>query len=110
MMDDVEFADLSDNRDEIVKVISFPLSMALQDSICKDIQESCFTEKGQRQYIISFREYMPEVLKEMSDKNIYSFLVYLYHSFYSQGSMLIPQSMLWNSITINCAYPLMTFV
>jgi len=33
-----------------------------------------------------FREYMPEVLKRFNEKNIYAWIIYLYHSFHSQGS------------------------
>ena len=88
MMDGVEFADLSDNRDEIVEGYLFPFIYGSpRIPFAKTYKNPAFTEKGQKAiYNFPFREYMPEVLKEMSDKNIYSFLVYLYHSFYSQGS------------------------
>lgn len=33
-----------------------------------------------------FREYMPEVLKGVNEKNIYAWIIHLYHSFHSQGS------------------------
>lgn len=32
------------------------------------------------------REYMPEVLKSVNEKNIYAWIIHLYHSFHSQGS------------------------
>ncbi len=49
------------------------LNPALMDSRQKEI------------YHFPFREYMPEALS-LSEKNLYSWLIYLYHSFHSQGS------------------------
>lgn len=50
------------------------------------------TSKGQQSiYHFPFREYMPEVLSTISEKNIYSWIIYLYHSFHSQGSTVNTQ-------------------
>lgn len=88
MMDGVEFASGCDDRKKTIESYLFPFIYGSpRIPFAKTYKNPAFTEEGQRTiYKFPFREYMPEVLEEMSDKNIYSFLINLYHSFYSQGS------------------------
>ncbi|MFQ5685285.1 MAG: hypothetical protein ACE5GV_01360 [Candidatus Scalindua sp.] len=88
MMDGVEYANLRDNKDEIVESYLFPFIYGSpRIPFAKTYKNPAFTEEGQKAiYKFPFREYMPEVLSNLSENNIYSWLIYLYHSFHAQGS------------------------
>ncbi len=50
-------------------------------------ENALLSEKGRTAvYRFPFRRYMPEILTDMNEKTLYSWLIYLYHSFHSQGS------------------------
>jgi len=53
----------------------------------KTYANPALSEQGQRAiFDFPFREYMPEVLSGLTAQTIYSWIIYLYHSFHSQGS------------------------
>ena len=88
MMSGVEFASRGKDREEILESYLFPFFYGSpRIPFAKTYKNSILTEKGQKAiYNFPFREYMPEVLSRLTESNIYSWLIYLYHSFHSQGS------------------------
>lgn len=88
MMGSVEFESVWDDRDEIISSYLFPLFYGSpRIPFAKTHENPALTKKGQAEiYGFPYREYMPEVLSSISEDNIYSWFIYLYHSFHSQGS------------------------
>jgi len=88
MMDGVDFVSGLDKKEEIINSYLFPFFYGSpRIPFAKTSNNPALTEKGQDAlHRFPYGEYMPEVLTEFSENNMYSWLVYLYHSFHSQGS------------------------
>lgn len=90
MREEVEFYSSSDlcSKDELIQSYLFPFFYGSpRVPFAKTYRNPLLTEKGQRAlYDFLFREYMPEILSSLTESNIYSWLIYLYHSFHAQGS------------------------
>lgn len=88
MMSNTEFASKWENRKDLIESYLFPFFYGSpRIPFAKTYKNVVLTVKGQQSvYIFPYREYMPEVLNGLSINNIYSWLIYLYHSFHSQGS------------------------
>ena len=88
MMPNVEFSFGDGSRDSIVERFLFPFFYGSpRIPFAATYANPALTEKG-RQAVFSFpfRNYMPEVLTGLNETNIYSWLIYLYLNFHSQGS------------------------
>ncbi|MFQ5787056.1 MAG: hypothetical protein ACE5H1_03665 [Thermodesulfobacteriota bacterium] len=88
MTEGVEFASKWNNREETIESYLFPFIYGSpRVPFARVYLNPALKEKGQRAvYNFPFREFIPEVLSGLSEKNIYSWLIYLYHSFHTQGS------------------------
>lgn len=88
MMDRVEFQSLFNDKKEIVESYLFPFFYGSpRIPFAKNYANPLLTKKGQHLiYHFPFREYVPAVIRNLSAGNLYSWLIYLYHSFHSQGS------------------------
>lgn len=88
MMGGIEFASGFNDKEAIIESYLFPFFYgSSRVPFAKTHNNLSLTEKGKKViYNFSFREYIPEVLSNMTENNIYSWLIYLYHSFHSQGS------------------------
>lgn len=88
MMPNIEFASELSQREDILESYLFPFffgSPRIPFAITH--KNAVLTSKGQNEiYKFPYRQYAPEVLSGLSETNIYSYLVHLYHSFHSQGS------------------------
>lgn len=88
MMPGVEFNLNWKNREEAIERYLQPFFYGSpRIPFAKTSANPALTQRGQKEvYCFPYREYMPEVLSGLSESNIYSWLIYLYHSFHSQGS------------------------
>ena len=88
MLEGVEFSSVMNNRSEVIAGYLFPFFYGSpRIPFVKTYVNAALTENGQKLiYNFPFREYMPDVLSNLSESNIYSWLIYLYHSFHAQGS------------------------
>ena len=88
MAGNVEFTSVFNDKESIIESYLFPfLYGSPRIPFAKTYRNPLLTDRGQNAiYNFPFREYMPEILSSLSEKNIYAWLIYLYHSFHSQGS------------------------
>jgi len=88
MMPNVKFSTGKGKREDVLEGYLFPfLYGSPRVPFAKTYENPVFNKKGHKMlYRFPFREYMPELLSDLSEKNIYSWLCYLYPSFHSQGS------------------------
>lgn len=88
MMGSVEFANGWSEKEDTIESLLFPFFYGSpRVPFAITYNSPALTSKGKKAiYDFPFREYMPEVLSDISEHNIYSILVYLYLSFHSQGS------------------------
>lgn len=93
MMGNTEFAPRNGDRADIIQAYLYPFFYGSpRVPFAKTYNNPLFNEKSRKTlYHFPFREYMPEVLLGLTEKNIYSWLIYLYHSFHSQGSTVNAQ-------------------
>jgi len=93
MAGNVEFTSAFNDKESIIESYLFPfLYGSPRTPFAKTHRNPLLTDRGQAAiYNFPFREYMPEILSSLSESNIYSWLVYLYHSFHSQGSTVSVQ-------------------
>jgi len=93
MAGNVEFTSEFNDRESIVESYLFPfLCGSPRIPFAKTYRNPLLTDRGQNAiYNFPFREYMPEILASLTENNIYSWLIYLYHSFHSQGSTVSVQ-------------------
>ena len=84
----VEFAPGWNSREDIIESYLFPFLYGTpRIPFAKTYLNPVLTEKGQKAiYKFPFRDYMPDLLSKISESNIYSWLIYLYQNFHSQGS------------------------
>lgn len=82
-----EYAPQTSSREDLVESYLFPFFYGgPRVPFAKTQGNAMLTPGGQNAvYHYPFREYMPEALS-LNEKNLYSWLIYLYHSFHSQGS------------------------
>ena len=88
MLGGVEFVSELKHREDIIESYLFPFFYG-SPRIPFANTHNCeaLTENGKMSiFRFPYREYMPDVLSSISEKNIYSWLIYLYLSFHSQGS------------------------
>ena len=88
MADGVEFSSGWDRREDAVEGYLFPFFHGSpRIPFAKTYENPLWNEKGrQAMYHFPFKEYIPQVLSGLTEKNIYSWLIYLYLSFHTQGS------------------------
>lgn len=88
MIEGVGFASRWSDREKRVESYLFPFFYGSpRIPFAKTYINPALTELGQKSvYNFSFREYIPEALSSLSDTNIYSWLIYLYQCFHSQGA------------------------
>ncbi|MBI5698808.1 hypothetical protein HZC35_00670 [Candidatus Saganbacteria bacterium] len=88
MVGAVEFASGFKTRKELLNAWLMPLFYGSpRIPFAQTINNPLLNEKGRRKiYDYPFGEYLPEALENLSEKNVYAWLIYLYHSFHSQGS------------------------
>lgn len=81
------------NREEKIESYLFPFFYGSpRIPFARTHINPALTEHGQKAvYTFPFREYIPEILSSISDTNIYSWLIYLYQSFHSQGATVNTQ-------------------
>lgn len=88
MMPNVEFSFGDGSRESTIERFLFPFfygSPRIPFAVTST--NPALTEKGRRSaFDFPFRQYMPEVLTGLNEANIYSWLIYLYLNFHSQGS------------------------
>jgi len=87
MMEKTEFATGLQGKDRINAYL-FPLFLGgPRLPFAKTYLNPLLTEGAQQSlYALPFKIYMPKILSDCTPQNIYSWLIYLYHSFHSQGS------------------------
>jgi len=87
MMPQVEFSEYN-NKKDIIQGYLFPFFYgAPRVPFAKTYKNAALTEHAQNMiYYFPFKEYMPEVTLNVLENNLYSWFIYLYHSFHSQGS------------------------
>jgi hypothetical protein len=75
------------NRKDLLESYLFPLFYGgPRIPFAKTYLNPCLTNEGQKKiYQYPFREYLPQALS-LTDKDLYSWLIYMYQSFHSQGS------------------------
>lgn len=83
-----EFTTGFKNKDEILESYLFPFFYGSpRIPFAATFKNPVLNAEGQKSlYRFPYREYMPEVLKGISADNIYSWFIYMYHGFHSQGS------------------------
>jgi len=88
MLGGVEFVSELKHREDIIESYLFPFFYgSARIPFANTHNCEALTENGKMSiFRFPYREYMPDVLSSMSEKNIYSWLIYLYLSFHSQGS------------------------
>lgn len=73
------------DREKVVQGFLFPLFYGSpRVPFARTYRNPCL--RGEKLLDFAFKQYMPEVASSLTDRNIYSWLIYLYHSFHSQGS------------------------
>ena len=87
-MTSAEFETEFKSKEDAVESWLFPLFYGSPRlPFAKTYKNHALTKKCQSViYSFPYREYMPDVLSGISESNIYSWFIYLYHSFHSQGS------------------------
>ena len=87
-MTGVECASGFRNKDEVIESYLFPFFHGSpRIPFAKTFVNPVFNENGQKGiYKFPYREYMPQIFEGLTEKNMYSWFIYLYHSFHSQGS------------------------
>lgn len=87
-MTGVEFASGFRNKDEVIESYLFPFFHGSpRIPFAKTFVNPAFNAFGQKGiYKFPYREYMPQIIEELAENNMYSWFIYLYHSFHSQGS------------------------
>jgi hypothetical protein len=75
------------SRDSLIESYLFPFFYGgPRIPFAKTYLNPALTSSGQKKiYQFPFREYLPEALG-LTEKNLYSWLIHMYHSFHSQGS------------------------
>lgn len=87
MMPNVEFSFGDGSRESTIERFLFPFFHGSPRIPFAVTTNPALTEKGGRSaFDFPFRQYMPEVLTGLNEANIYSWLIYLYLNFHSQGS------------------------
>lgn len=88
MMPDVEFSFGDGSRESTIERFLFPFFYGSpRIPFAATYGNAVLTERAQQAvFNFPFRQYMPEVLARLNETNIYSWLIYLYLSFHSQGS------------------------
>ena len=88
MMSSVEFETEWNSKEEIIASYLFPLFYGSpRIPFAKTYKNPCLIKRGQKVvYDFPYRDYMPDVVSSISEDNMYSWFIYLYHSFHSQGS------------------------
>ncbi|RJQ23945.1 MAG: hypothetical protein C4560_00475 [Nitrospiraceae bacterium] len=88
MMAGVDFSSGYKNMQDLIESYLFPFFYGSpRIPFAKTSNDTALSKKGQEAvHSFPFREYMPEVLSGLDEKNLYSWFIYLYHSFHSQGS------------------------
>lgn len=83
----VEFASGLSEKKDVLESYLFPFFYgAPRIPFAKTYGNAALTPRAQEDiYHFPFREYMPEALS-LSEEDLYSWLIYMYHSFHSQGS------------------------
>lgn len=87
-MTGVECASGFRNKDEVIESYLFPFFHGSpRIPFAKTFVNPVFNENGQKGiYKFPYREYMPQIFEGLTENNMYSWFIYLYHSFHSQGS------------------------
>lgn len=93
MMPGVEFVSGLEDKKEVVNAYLFPFFYGSpRIPFAKTYNNPVLTAHGQSAiYNFPFKEYIPDILSKLTEHNIYSWLIYLYHSFFSQGSTVNAQ-------------------
>lgn len=88
MSGNIEFMSGFKNKDEMLKSYLFPFFYGSpRIPFAATFKNPVLNAEGQHTlYQFPYREYMPEVLKGISEDSLYSWFIYMYHSFHSQGS------------------------
>lgn len=83
-----EFASGFDNKDDAIEAFLFPFFYGSpRIPFAKTYKNPLLNSKGQEGlYRFPYREYMPGIISGIDESNLYSWFVYLYHSFHSQGA------------------------
>ncbi len=87
MYDGVKFASGFSDKKDLLESYLFPFFYGgPRVPFAKTYANPALTSRAQDEiYHFPFRHYMPEALS-LSEENLYSWLIYMYHSFHSQGS------------------------
>lgn len=84
----VSFASKFDSREDMLRSYLFSfIYNSPRLPFSENYTNPIMSANGQRKlYSFPFNEYIPEIIQSISEENIYSWLIFLYHSFHSQGS------------------------
>ena len=93
MMGNIEYEDILNGKESAIEAYLFPFFYGSpRIPFAKTYRNPLLTERGGDAIChFPFREYMPQVLSSLSERNIYSWLIYLYQSFHAQGSTVSVQ-------------------
>lgn len=99
-MTGADFADGLKGRDELVEAYLMPMFYGgPRVPLAKTCVNPALAAAGQEGvYKFPFRSYMPDVLNSVTPDNLYSWIIYLYHSFHAQGSTVNTQK---NAMELN---------
>ena len=88
MSGNIDFMSGFKNKDEMLESYLFPFFYGSpRIPFAATFKNPVLNAEGQDSlYRFPYREYMPEVLKGISEDSLYSWFIYMYHSFHSQGS------------------------